>query len=159
MALFGSPDIDKLKARRDIKGLLGALKYKNDPAVRKNAALALAELADRLPPASLSIAIAPLIAAFNDTELSVLPAVVQALSAIGQPAVLPLISALRATPDRVREGSARCLGRIGASLTEPAYLRLPIDPLVGALKDSSYLVRRSAAWALGRIGPRLDLAQ
>jgi HEAT repeat protein len=159
MGFFGPPDVEKLKNKRDIKGLLAALKYKEDEAVRKNAALALSDLAASISPDMLALAIPQLIQALNDAGYGVMPAVVQTLAAIGQPSILPLISVLRSPQDSVREGAARALGRIGASLSDPTYLHLPIDPLIGVLKDNNFLVRRAAIWALGRLAPRLDSAQ
>jgi HEAT repeat protein len=159
MGIFGPPDVDKLKARRDLKGLLAALRFKENASVRKNAAVALAELAEILPADNINTIVEPLIAALDDPDYPVTSGVVQALGAVGQPAVLPLITALRSPKERTREGAARALGRIGGTIQEPAYLRLMVDPLVGALKDSLLTVRRAAVWALGRIGPRLEPTQ
>ena len=97
MGLFKPPDIGKLKSKRDLKGLLVALKHKSDAGVRKEAALALAELAESLPAETRTGLVQPLLAALDDSDYQVTVGVVQALGAIGQPAVLPLITALRAT--------------------------------------------------------------
>ena len=158
MVFFGPPDIEKLKNKRDIKGLVNALRHR-EAAVRKGAALGLADLANAQPGDSIHQSIEPLIKAFEDSDPSVLSAAVQALSAIGQPAVLALISALRAPGEHTREGAARAIGRLGAAAIEPAYLRLAADPLVTLLRDAVMPVRRAAAWALGRVGPRLETAQ
>ncbi len=159
MGLFKPPDVARLKAKHDLKGLLNALTYKKDPAIRRDAALALAELLEPLAADAKAPFAKSLVAALDDTDYPVTSAAIQALAAVGYPAILTLISSLRAPEERIREGSARALGRIGSEITEPAYLRLPIDPLVGALKDASLTVRRAAAWALGRVGPRLDSIQ
>ena len=45
MPIFGSPNIEKLLAKRDVKGLIDALDYK-DASVRKAAITALAEIGD-----------------------------------------------------------------------------------------------------------------
>lgn len=158
MPLFGPPNIDALKVRRDIKGLLSALKYRGDPTVRRRAAQALAEVLEGQPPETREKTIPALLVALEEVDSSVFQAVVGALSAVGQPAILPLIGALRAPQERVREGAARALGRLGVNLNEPAYLRLAVDPLIGALRDGAFVVRRAAAWALGNIAPRLDAA-
>ena len=46
MPLFGPPDVEKLKARRDVQGLIKALDYQKDAGIRKQAAEALGELRD-----------------------------------------------------------------------------------------------------------------
>ncbi len=55
MSLFGKPNIEKMAARFDVKGLVKTLAYK-DPQVRKDAARALGDLAEYLdiPPVDLS---------------------------------------------------------------------------------------------------------
>jgi len=45
MGIFGPPNIRKLKARKNIKGLIEALKDK-DEGVRRGAAMALGEIKD-----------------------------------------------------------------------------------------------------------------
>ena len=40
MPLFGPPDIEKLKTRRDVQGLIKALEYKKDITISQQAALA-----------------------------------------------------------------------------------------------------------------------
>ncbi len=158
MPLFGPPNVEKLKTRRDLKGLLAALKYQDSAAVRRAAALALAEMPHHLADSQLEQLVPPLLAALDDPEPTVLPAVALALGSIGQPAVLPLISALNNPKDRIRDGAARALGQLSKRLNEPAYLRLPIDSLVARLADPVAVVRRAAAWALGLLGARLDSA-
>jgi HEAT repeat protein len=158
MVLFGPPDIGKLKSKRDIKGLTAALKHR-DGGIRKNAAAALAELASAQPSELFSPAIALLIELLEDPTAGLLSTAILALSAMGQPAVLPLISALRAPGPRTREGAARALGRISQKPVESAYLRLAVDPLVALLKDRSDPVRLAAAWTMGRIGPQLEKTQ
>lgn len=59
MPLFGPPNIDKLKAKRNIKGLIKALGYKNSSKTRAQAAKALGELGD-------DIAVTPLIQAYEN---------------------------------------------------------------------------------------------
>ncbi len=44
MPLFGPPDVSKLKAKKDIKGIVKALYYKKDSSVQCDAADALGEL-------------------------------------------------------------------------------------------------------------------
>ena len=107
MPLFGPPDVEKMKAKRDVDGLIKALQYKrmrntgivefdNTAPVRKQAADALGELGD-------ARAIEPLIVALDDNggvRDSSRRGIVgwhaaNALSKFGTPAVEPLIAALK----------------------------------------------------------------
>jgi hypothetical protein len=44
MSIFGPPNVEKMEANRDIKGLIKALGYKKDPNLRKAAILALVNI-------------------------------------------------------------------------------------------------------------------
>ena len=44
MRLFGPPDVDKMKAKRDVKGLIETLGYRKDDRVRSTAARALGQI-------------------------------------------------------------------------------------------------------------------
>ena len=44
MGLFGPPNIDKMKSKCDIKGLVKALEYEKEVSIRKSAAEALSEI-------------------------------------------------------------------------------------------------------------------
>jgi HEAT repeat protein len=76
MRVFGPPNVEKMKARRDVKGLMEALRYQKDPEVRRAAAQALGEIGD-------PGAVEPLSAALQDTSVSRDAAV--ALAQIGDP--------------------------------------------------------------------------
>jgi len=67
-----------------------------------------------------------------------------ALEEIGEPAVAPLIDALKDADRNVRSGAVCALG----------YIRdqRAVDPLIGALKDPDAQVRTSAAIALADLG-------
>jgi hypothetical protein len=97
--LFGPPDVEKMKAKRDVKGLIKTLNYKSDPQVRRDAARLMGEIKDPR-------AIEPLIAALHDEKIWWSAAM--ALGEIGDShAVAPLISALRF--DGVRDVTAERL--------------------------------------------------
>ena len=57
MALFGPPNVEKMKAKKDVKGLIKALGYKKDASVGKAATIALVEIGEPV--------IEPLIAAIK----------------------------------------------------------------------------------------------
>jgi HEAT repeat protein len=138
MALFGSPNVKRLEARGDVPGLLDAMWYEKDVAVRVGAAAALGRIGDPR-------AVEPLFAVARDRN-SPEPyrqAAVVALGKIGPPAIEALTTALEDPSADLREATARVLGRMGA----PA-----VGLLSAALKDPSASVREAAAKALGEIG-------
>ena len=47
MALFGPPDVDKMKKKKDVQGLINALGYEKDNEIREAAARALGEIGDK----------------------------------------------------------------------------------------------------------------
>ena len=119
MRLFG-PNIDELKARRDIEGLIrvGKLKERRDVKgliralkdsnwkVRASAAYALGEIGDKR-------AVEPLIEALKDSYELVRGWAALALGEIGdERAVEPLIEALKDRDAGVRANAAEALGKI-----------------------------------------------
>jgi len=168
MPLFGPPNTEELKRKRDVKGLIEALSYKENAEVRKQAAKALGEIGD-------SQAVEPLIAALKD-EARLYAA--KALGEIGDPrAVDPLIAALKVESQWTREAAAEALGKIGdpravkpliatainrdeewgwvceAAARALVQIGAPaVEPLIAALKDENKDTRLCAAKALGLIG-------
>ena len=131
--LFGPPNVEKLEAKRDVKGLIRALNYMKYVYVRKNAVEALGKIGDNR-------AVEPLIAALNDSDSDVREYAADALGEIGDKrAVEPLIVALRDSNDNVRNNSVWALGKIGD--------KRAVEPLIASLKDSDS-VRSEAAIAL-----------
>jgi HEAT repeat protein len=128
--LFGPPDwkklkanIEKLRARRDVKGLIKALSYQKDykDNVHQWAAEALGEIGD-------ARAVEPLIVALKEGYTDVRRGAAEALCKIGAPAVEPLIAALKGTNGTVRRDAAESLGKIGDTRA--------VEPLIAALKDT-----------------------
>ena len=137
---YGS-SIEELEAKKDVKGLIKALRNK-DSGVRKAAAEALGKIGDQR-------AVEPLIEALRDEYWRVREAAAEALGKIGdQRAVEPLIEALRDEVWLVRCAAAEALGKIGD--------RRAIEPLIKALGDLYSDVREAAAEALGKIGEPLE---
>jgi HEAT repeat protein len=157
--LFGPPNIEKMRARRDVKGLIKALGYKKDTDVREAAAEALDELGWQPDKSEIGAAywvvrrqwgkcveigapaVEPLLAALKDAR-NVARWAAGALAEIGAPAILPLRAAL-SDAENVARWVAGALVEIGA----PA-----VEPLIAALKDADKEVRGTAAEALGKIG-------
>ena len=101
MFLFGPPNVEKMKARRDVNGLIKALRYRKDKGVRQAAAEALVKIG--------APAVEPLIAALKDESFSVRQAAAEALGKIGAPAVEPLIAALKDQNSWARAAAAQAL--------------------------------------------------
>ena len=137
-----SPDIQKLKDRRNIEALAHVLDNP-DPELQYRAAEALGDLGD---PAGVG----PLVAAMSRSDYSgVRWQAAGALSKIGDPAVGPLISLLRHEDEDVRWQAAIALGEI----------RNPdaIEPLIALFNDRDRYVRSRAAIAVSIIGdPAID---
>ena len=71
MPLFGSPNIEKLKAQGNVNGLIKALDYKKDVTVRMTAAKELGQIGD-------TRAVVPIITALGDKNLSVRKVAIEA---------------------------------------------------------------------------------
>jgi HEAT repeat protein len=166
MPLFGPPDVEKLEAKRDVRGLVRALGYKKDAKVRQAAAEALGRIGDPVAVGGLvaalgdergvrgaaiealaeigKSAVEPLISVLEDADWAVRRSATTALTKIGDPAVAQLIAAFLHGGASTREGVTRALGGIGNARALPTVL--------DALDDRCTEVRRAAAGALEKIG-------
>jgi len=81
MPFFGPPNIEKMKAKRDVEGLIKAINYQKDIHIRIAAAKALGEINDKR-------AFHPLRYALHDNDLAMREAAVQALRQIMGPSNL-----------------------------------------------------------------------
>jgi HEAT repeat protein len=138
MSIFGPPNIEKLKAKRNVKGLIKALEYKKSSRVRSEAAVALGEIGN-------VHAITPLVNRLQapDELEDVTRQVAEALVKFGSPAVDPLIECLFIDFPR-RYLAVEALGKIG---NVRALL-----PLIQLLKDMNRNIRYQSAIALESIG-------
>jgi len=135
MSLFGPPNIEKLKSRNDVLGLIKALQYKRNTSVRRAAAEALGQIRNVR-------AVEPLVDALKDNQYEVWAEAARALVQIRDAkAVEPLVAMLKG--NRGRE-AAKALGQIGDVRA--------VKPLITALQDEDSLMRDYAADALGQIG-------
>jgi len=103
-------DIEKLKEKKDVKGLINALKY-DDTNIRMLTANSLGKIGDER-------AVAPLTQSLKDDGYGVQNEVINALVKIGDPAVETLIMAL--SNERLENGAKVALIKIG----EPASRNL-----------------------------------
>lgn len=109
--------------------------YSSDPAVQREAAMALVETGEP--------AVTPLIGVFPSENEGACTWAAVALCRIGEPAIQPLITALSAEENTTRLWAADTLACIG----DPA-----IEPLVGTLASDDANAREVAAIALIKIG-------
>jgi HEAT repeat protein len=163
MPLFGPPNIEKLEARRDVNGLIKALRYPKDIKIRQRAAVALKKIGwqpghDENAAWYWAIkhewakcieigepAVEPLIAELKDDTLyGEQWKVAETLSKIGSPAVESLITVLKDNNLRGRHHAVIALGQIGDIRA--------VEPLIAALRDDNDYIRWNAARALGQIG-------
>jgi HEAT repeat protein len=136
MGLFGPPDIEKMKSKRDVKGLTKALDYQKDPAIRRMAVEALAGIGD-------ANVVEPIISVLSDGEKSVCSAAIVKLGIIKDArAVQPLIGILKCGDKDLCKLAADSLGKI----RDPRA----VEPLITALKDAN--IRLEAEEALANIG-------
>ena len=175
MPLFGGPpDVQKLKAKGDIRGLVKALAYLQDTEVQSAAADALAVIGREGPIDGLlqllrhkdadlrrwavqalarckqAWVIEPLAGALRDGDVSVRRSAAAGLGATRNPAALQaLVAALRQSDPELRAAAASGLGNLGD--------RQAVQPLIVALNDWVPRARASAAEALGKLGDRQAL--
>lgn len=132
MGLF-SPNVENLKSKKDVNGLIKALKY-NNPSVRKAAAEALGSLGD--PRAA-----DPLITALHDPDHDVHSCAQRALGNIKDPRVIiPLLNELEEFSGIAKES----LMKVRDVWT--------VEPFIAAIRDSNYYKAEFAVILLGRLG-------
>ncbi len=168
MSLFGPPNVEKMKGKRDVPGLIEALAYQKDATVRKDAAQALGEIGE-------ADGVEPLIAALAERNDDVRMAVVEALIKIDDVRAIkpmvsvigdsdtkiwfaarvylmkkrsvsfgPLASALKSDNKTLAQKAARILGELKDARS--------VEPLVAALGRNDAAVSPEAARALSAIG-------
>jgi HEAT repeat protein len=138
MSLFGPPNVEKMKAKRDVEGLIKALGYRKDKGVCKAAAGALVEIG--------TPAVAPLVAALKDSDTHVQWQAARALGQIGDArAIEPLIAALEDVEIdwTVCRTAAEALGQVGDARA--------VKPLIAVLERDFYAPEAEKD-ALGHIG-------
>lgn len=130
------PNVEKLAAKKDVEGLIKALKHK-EASVQVAADYALEEIED-------ASAVEPLLQALKDEDEHVRWRAVERLGFIGDKRALdPLILALKDKEKNVRYVAARALGEIGD--------KRAVESLIEAFRDSDEDVRINAVYALGEL--------
>jgi hypothetical protein len=132
------PDVAVMEAAGDVPGLIRALGFEADPAIRFWAAVALGKLAD-------AEALGPLGELLRDPMPLPRRGAAAAMGRLGDRRGTPLLLAALEDPDpEVRKSAAQALGELG----DPSG----VAGLRAALEDESWLVRCHAAEALGKLG-------
>jgi len=158
--LFG-PNIEKMERKRDIDGLIKALKHKGvhheDYVLREKAEMALIRIGKPAVASLVQVlkderghsirgAISESLKAFSEWDIR--KCAVRALGEIGDVSALePLIEALDDEGSGVRAAAAQALGKMGDNRA--------VEPLIRALSKSSpeyWDLRLRAVEALGKIG-------
>lgn len=138
MPLFGAPNVEKLQAKGNVKGLIKALGYGKDSSVRYDAAKALGKIGG-------TPAVGPLVAALSDANKHVRQQAAWSLGRLGDArAVEPLIALLQDDEESVLKAAVLALGQIGDSRAQA--------PLVSVLTKGDQATRRAAADALDELG-------
>ncbi len=136
-SLFGPPNIEKLKAKGDINGLIKALGYEKDADIRQAAAQALREV-DRT---QLYLqAKEPFIDALKDEDWRIRHIAVQVLAELGEPDTLePLVEALEDQNPNVREAAVEALAAKLGSSRLPENAALAVVEFFGRTGDARYV--------------------
>jgi HEAT repeat protein len=134
LGLFGPPNVEKLKGRGNVDGLVKALSWngKGRDEIKAAAMDALVELAEP----------EPLIALFYQADEELRAASVSILARIGAPAVDALANTLGDSGWEMRRAAVQALGGIEDSRA--------VNAIVGSLRDTHARVRESASDALTR---------
>jgi hypothetical protein len=132
MPLFGPPDVQKLKAKGDVPGLIKALAYKKDGKVRTGAALALGEAGD-------DRAIAPLTVALKDPDEHVRSVATSVLAALGVPG--PVSARSGTTDDESGSVSQSAVERVNPVVREEP----PAEVFVSLAGDDPQARRQAIA--------------
>lgn len=145
MGLFGPPNVEKMKARRDIKGLIKTLEYKKDNNVRLLAARTLGEIGDPQ-------AVEPLIDCMWD-ERSIASDVIIALGKIhDKRAINELIQFINREKEDERYSGSISQRNINIAIaTLGKFHADAVNPLI-SLFPSSGKYRPQIIKALGEIG-------
>ena len=132
MALFGPPNIAKIKASNSIDRLVKTAKYKKDPAIAEEARQALEERLDII------------VENLQTKNMVQLQTSREALVLIGPPARDRLIFILKEGHLYRRQDAAFMLGK----MMDPAA----VEPLCTAMHNPDPLLRMLCVEALGKIG-------
>lgn len=155
--LFGPPNVEKLKAKGDVKGLIRASNYKKEaPVVEYLSSKVLMHEHEKVREAAIEAlgkigdmrAVDPLGKALKDKSIWVRQAAVKALGQIRTPQTVELLIVALKDNDHnyVRQAAAKVLGEVRDTQA--------VAPLIEMLKDRDSSVRDRAVEILGQIGDK-----
>ncbi|MDY6836148.1 MAG: HEAT repeat domain-containing protein, partial [Chloroflexota bacterium] len=138
------PNIERMKAARDIEGLMNVAREHVDKVARRDSMLALGTLGD-------SLSLDAICEGLRDRDADVRKAAAWALGKMAdERAVEPLVRALHDMDWSVRAAISKALGFMGESRAADALTLV-------ALTDKKKMVRKSAQEALMKIEERLGV--
>lgn len=181
MSLFGSPNIEKLKAKHDIPGLIKLLNPQKDPTACRGAVLALGQLGDRqavpfllpllktsdehirtatlwaLPQLDTAQAREPLLTALADPSLQIRRAAIAGLVHIRETAAIePLIERIIQQDNDLYEDVFKALAQLGVLLDHVSYHTRLIEPFGALLTSTTPTLRPLGMMALEKLGWQPD---
>jgi len=181
MSLFGPPNVQKLKAKGDIPGLIRALSYEKDAGVRRSAALVLGQMgeAKAIKPLTTLLqqdedpvreaaawalgnlanaqSLEALVAALNDATPGVRKQAATSLAQLGDPqAIQPIIAALQKRDEATRDDLLKALVQLSANLDETERVTRVVEPFAEFLVDDNPHMRTIATAALDQMGWKPD---
>jgi len=152
--IFGSPNIEKLKEKKDVPGLINAMKRAKTPEDRNAATEALIQLGQiAVDPIIQQLLVAeeePFLTSLSDSLLGIgasavgrliglmdneagLKLAVPILAKIGEPAVMQLLEVLNSQSNETKKlGVIQALGTIGADSSNEPLRRIISNNLAGA---------------------------
>lgn len=139
---FGRPDVEKLKVKGDVEGLIDALNFKKDSTIRSEAALALGDIFDGRVVVALGEAL-------NDGDARVRLDAVHALGRVKDPRSFDVLSAALNDPDPAIRALAQkmLISHVHSLKVEP-----DVEGLVKAAYNVDDYIRLNAVSALGEVG-------
>ncbi|NJN65305.1 MAG: HEAT repeat domain-containing protein [Chloroflexaceae bacterium] len=149
MLLFGRPNIEKLKQKRDIAALVRALDYERDPSVEVDAARGLGELGGEQALEHLTRTLQEMNDGYRRGNEDLCEAILFILPELApEHAMEPLSFALKQESLKVRRAAATGLGKVGNEYA--------IESLLMVLKRRDRDMYRTVGQSLAYIGLRLD---
>ncbi len=149
MLLFGRPNIEKLRQKRDIAALSRALDYEKDPLVEAEAARALGQLGGEEALEHLTRTIQEMDDGYRRGNEDLREAILLVLPEMSpEHAMEPLSLALKQESLRVRQAAAIGLGKVGDEYA--------IGALLMVLKRRDSAMYRAVGQSLAHIGLRMD---
>lgn|GEM_PF-1341026 len=155
MAIFDflKPNVDRLAEKKNVKGLVNALNFKQDPVIRMKAAAALGGIRE-------GTTLDPLIGALSDSSMDVRASAAKALGNTGDERIIvPLLLAIKnhdymkQDQKKVREAAIEALDRIAAVSASSS------EDIAKVLKDLNYTydARKAATLLLGKAGDEVSI--